>query len=297
MINSSLNRRHWIGQTSALAAMIAAGKVIAADDKPKKLLFYTKSAGFEHSVVKRDGDSPAFAERVMMDFGKKHGFEVTCSKDGRIFDKDYEQFDAYFFYTTENLTHEGTDKQPPMSEKGKQNLIEAVKAGKGFGGSHCASDTFHSDGDRAKNQEVPDPYIQMIGGEFIRHGEQQEAMMRVADPKFPGVEKLGAGFNMHEEWYSLKNFAPDMHVILVQDTKGMRNADYARPPYPATWARKHGEGRVFYTSMGHREDVWQNPTFESVLIGGLNYILGRIDADVTPNLLEVTPEASTMPKL
>jgi type 1 glutamine amidotransferase len=277
--------------------MIAAGKVIAADDKPKKLLFYTKSAGFEHSVVKRDGDSPAFAERVMMDFGKKHGFEVTCSKDGRIFDKDYEQFDAYFFYTTENLTHEGTDKQPPMSEKGKQNLLDAVKAGKGFGGSHCASDTFHSAGDRAKNQEVPDPYIQMIGGEFIRHGEQQEAMMRVADLKFPGVEKLGAGFNMHEEWYSLKNFAPDMHVILVQETKGMRNADYARPPYPATWARKHGQGRVFYTSMGHREDVWQNPTFESVLIGGLNYILGRIDADVTPNLLEVTPEANTMPKL
>jgi type 1 glutamine amidotransferase len=102
---------------------------------------------------------------------------------------------------------------------------------------------------------------------------------------------------MHEEWYSLKNFAPDMHVILVQETKGMRNADYARPPYPATWARKHGQGRVFYTSMGHREVVWQNPTFESVLIGGLNYILGRIDADVTPNLLEVTPEANTMPKL
>jgi uncharacterized protein len=297
MFSENLNRRSWMGTSTALAAMIASGKILAADDKPKKLLFFTKSAGFEHSVVKRDGDQPAFAERIMIDFGKKHGFEVTCSKDGRIFDKDYEQFDAYFFYTTENLTHEGTDKQPPMSAKGKQNLLDAVMAGKGFGGSHCASDTFHSEGDRAKNQEKPDPYIQMIGGEFIRHGEQQEAKMRVADKKFPGIDKAGDGFNMNEEWYSLKNFAPDMHVILVQETKGMRNADYQRPPYPATWARMHGKGRVFYTSMGHREDVWQNPTFESVLVGGLNFILGRVNAEIPPNLKEVAPEASTMPKL
>ena len=105
--------------------------------------------------------------------------------------------------------------------------------------------------------------------------------MRVADKKFPGIDKAGDGFNMNEEWYSLKNFAPDMHVILVQETKGMRNADYQRPPYPATWARMHGKGRVFYTSMGHREDVWQNPTFESVLVGGLNFILGRVDAEIT----------------
>ncbi len=56
---------------------------------------------------------------------------------------------------------------------------------------------------------------------------------------------------------------------LVQETNGMKDADYDRPPYPATWARKHGEGRVFYTSMGHREDVWTNPIFESILIGGL----------------------------
>jgi uncharacterized protein len=293
----NMNRRNWMGTSATLAAMLASGKILAADDKPKKLLFYTKSAGFEHSVVKRDGDQPAFAERIMTEFGKKHGFDVTCSKDGRIFDKDYEQFDAFFFYTTENLTHEGTDKQPPMSVKGKQNLIDAVKAGKGFGGSHCASDTFHTEGDRTKGQDTPDPYIQMIGGEFIRHGEQQEAMMRVADKNFPGLEKAGDGFNMHEEWYSLKNFAPDMHVILVQETKGMRNADYQRPPYPATWARMHGKGRVFYTSMGHREDVWQNPTFESILVGGLNFILGRVDAEIPANLKQVTPEASVLPKL
>ena len=58
---------------------------------------------------------------------------------------------------------------------------------------------------------------------------------------------------LDEEWYTEKNFSPDIHVLLVQDTTGMKGTDYARPPFPSTWARLHGTGRVFYTTMGHRE--------------------------------------------
>ncbi len=75
----------------------------------------------------------------------------------------------------------------------------------------------------------------------------------------------------------------------------MKDADYDRPPYPATWARKHGQGRVFYTSMGHREDVWVHPIFESILVGGLKWILGMVEAEVPTNISEVTPEASKLP--
>ena len=98
-----------------------------------------------------------------------------------------------------------------------------------------------------------------------------------------------------EEWYSLKNFAPDLHVILVQDTEGMKGFDYERPKFPATWARKHEKGRVFYTSMGHREDVWSSEIFQNLLLGGLSWVFGNVDADVTPNLKEVAPEAATLP--
>ena len=45
------------------------------------------------------------------------------------------------------------------------------------------------------------------------------------------------------------------------------------PPYPATWARMHGKGRVFYTSMGHREDVWTNEKFQQVALGGFSWVL------------------------
>jgi hypothetical protein len=183
-----------------------------------------------------------------------------------------------------------------MTAQGKKNLLEAIANGKGFAGSHCASDTFHSPGNRLTASGEIDPYIKMIGGEFIRHGSQQSATMSVASSTFPGLEKAGEKFDLHEEWYSLKNFAPDMHVILVQETKGMKDDDYDRPPFPATWARRHEKGKVFYTSMGHREDVWTNPIFESILMGGLKWILGEVQAETPANLQKAAPESSVLPK-
>ncbi len=135
----------------------------------------------------------------------------------------------------------------------------------------------------------------MIGGEFIRHGRQQTAKMRVVDAKFPGFADV-TDYEMHEEWYSLKNFASDMHVLLVNETAGMQDKDYERPPFPATWARRHQEGRVFYTSMGHREDVWTDKRFQSILTAVCD---GHwcCKAEVPPNLKEVCPEASVLPNV
>ena len=48
--------------------------------------------------------------------------------------------------------------------------------------------------------------------------------------------------------------------------------------------------------MGHREDVWTNPIFQSVLLGGLDWALRRVEADVTPNLAKVAPQANVLPK-
>jgi hypothetical protein len=101
-------------------------------------------------------------------------------------------------------------------------------------------------------------------------------------------------FELHEEWYALKNFPNDLHVILVQETEGMQGAMYQRPPYPATWARRHHQGRVFFTSMGHREDVWTNPIFQRMLMGGLAWSMAFLEADVTPNIDKVTPQARVL---
>ena len=268
----------------------------AAEDKPKrKILFFTKSAGFEHDVVKRKGEELGLAEKTLIEVGKKHGFEVTATKDGRVFDGDLSKYDAFFFYTTDNLLVPGNDKQPPMSAQGKVNLLKAIEGGKGFLGSHCASDTFHTPGSRFENQAKPDDFLAMLGGEFIRHGPQQEAKVQVTDTKFPGHQVTGGTYKIMEEWYSLKNFAPDIHVISVLETEGMKGLDYRRPPFPIAWARKHGKGRVYYSALGHREDVWTSAMFQEMLRGAMAWACGDAEADLTPNLAKTAPQASVMP--
>jgi type 1 glutamine amidotransferase len=69
----------------------------------------------------------------------------------------------------------------------------------------------------------------------------------------------------------------------------MKGVDYQRPPFPYTWARTHGRGRVFYTGLAHREDVWTNPIFHDLILGGLGWAAGNVDADVSPNLQAATP--------
>jgi type 1 glutamine amidotransferase len=170
-----------------------------------------------------------------------------------------------------------------MTPEGKQALIDAVRGGKGLIGFHCASDSFHSRGDQV------DPFIQMLGGEFIVHGAQQEATLKNIAPDFPGAKEIGDSIRLMEEWYALKNFNPDMHVILAQETSGMEGGMYHRPSFPQTWARKEGNGRVFYTSLGHREDVWENAKFQGLTLGGMAWMAGRVDADVAPNIEQATP--------
>ncbi len=287
-----------LAAVAAGAAPFPLGWTAPVPEAKRRILMFTRSQGFEHSVVKRKGSELSLAETIVTDLGKKHGFEVTCTKDGREFlPQNLAKYDAFLFETTGDLTKEGGDKQPPMPPEGKAAFLKAIAGGKGFVGSHCASDTFHSPGDRAKNQppDQIDPYLKMLGGEFIVHGAQQKARMRVVDHRFPGAP-TAQDFNLLEEWYALKNFAPDLHVILVQETEGMKGLMYERPSFPATWARKHEKGRVFYTSMGHREDVWQNPMFQALLLGGLNWAVGNVQADVTPNFQTATPKAGELPQ-
>jgi uncharacterized protein len=288
-----MKRREMLLATGAAAlglSMFPMGWSRAANRKTQKILYFTRSVGFEHSPVHRDGDQLSFSEKLITEAGQKHGVEVVCSKDGSIFDGDIDQFDCFAFYTCGDLTKPSIDKAPPMTLDGKKKLLDAVAGGKGFVGFHSASDTFHSKGKGDENQTELDPYIAMLGGEFIVHGQQQKATMHVAAPEFPGAEGV-EDFAINEEWYALKNFGKDLHVILVQETKGMVNPMYQRPAYPATWARKHEKGRVFFTSLGHREDVWTNPTCQKIITGGFNWALGNVEADVSPNIEKVTPGA------
>lgn len=287
-----MKRREMLLATGAAVAGLSAFPLRwaeAADKKKKqKVLFFSRSAGFQHDPVRRVGNDLCLAEKWFLKFGEETGIEVVCTQNGAIFDTDLDQFDAFIFYTSGDLT-QPDPKVPgkPMSVEGKKKFLDAIGDGKGFVGVHSATDTFGSEG--------IDPYIAMIGAEFVTHGDQQKAPLKVVSPKFPGMDGLGDEVTVHDEWYTFQKFANDLHVILVQETKDMQGEAYKRPPYPATWARMQNKGRVFYTSMGH-SDVWNNEVFHKVLKGGIAWALRNAEADVTPNIAQVTPQANELPK-
>jgi type 1 glutamine amidotransferase len=286
----------------ALGVLLASPAALAkGGGKPKQVLFFTKSSGWEHDVIKVQDGQPSLAHKVLEELGAANGFVVTHTKDGSVFSPEgIAKYDAFIFYTTGDLTTPGTDKNPPMSPEGKVALLDAIAKGKGFVATHSGADTFHSPGDPFEaSGETADPYVKMLGGEFIKHGQQQKAKVFCPDSRFPGFAACKHSFELLEEWYSLKNFAQDLHVLLWLGTWSIKNTGgdsvYRRAPYPVTWARKHGKGRVFYTALGDRADVWANPLFQSMLAGGIKWASGLAAAAVTPNIATVTPGFAELP--
>ena len=147
-----------------------------------------------------------------------------------------------------------------MSKDGKAALLDAIRGGKGFVGMHCATDTFHSPAGSI------DPYIEMIGGEFITHGAQQKIKLDVFDEEFPGAKPFGSSFEINDEWYAQKNLADDLHVIIGYDTKTMTGKMYERPNFPQTWARMHGKGRCSTPPWAPAKTCGQ-PLYQGLVLG------------------------------
>jgi uncharacterized protein len=301
----TFNRRQFLeGGTIASASFVFPKALFAA--AKKSLLVFTKSSGFEHDVVKTTGGKPNIVEQAVTTLGKEHGFDVTATKDGGVFNSgDFRKYAAVLFFTTGDLTTPGTDKNPPMSQQGKQSLLDAIQGGLGFVGIHAASDTFHTPPeteDRANRYvahgEKSDPYLRMLGAEFITHGSTprlQTTNIIVNDPSFPGLEGVSSPVSFNDEWYSLKDFRTDLHVILTLDTKGMTGEPYQRAPYPMTWARMDGKGRVFYTAIGDRPENWSNPFFLHLLGGGIRWAIVDAKASLDQNLLKAAPGYAEIP--
>ncbi|MBI5835458.1 MAG: ThuA domain-containing protein [Armatimonadetes bacterium] len=267
-----------------LLALAAISPAAAQGNKPvRKVLFFTKSSGFQHSVVARKGDQPAWAEVILKQVGAWNGFEVTCTKDGSVFTKDgLAPYDAVMFYTTGNLLDAGTDKQPGMPADGLKALYEFIESGKGFVGLHTATDTLRDPGST---------YTPFVGGAFKTHGAQMKAKHTLVETKFPGLENCPATIELLDEWYMFQNMNADMDVITLQSTDGMAAPYAGTPAYPSTWCRKQGQGRVFATSFGHREDVVASPIYEMIVLAGLNWATGNTQYEPKTNAKEVAPNA------
>jgi uncharacterized protein len=126
----------------------------------------------------------------------------------------------------------------------KQGFVDWIEKGGGFAGIHAATDTFHG---------FP-AFVEMIGGEFLTHGPQVEVDCLNQDPAHAAVSHLPARWTVFDEIYLFKNYDP----MKVRDLLVLDNHPNNKEPghFPISWCKPFGQGRVFYTSLGHREDMW-----------------------------------------
>jgi len=229
----------------------------------RKVLYLTHSAGFKHSVL-------PLSEQIMKEIADKSGaFAVTVTQDCSLINKEtLKDYHAVFFYTTGEL---------PISDEQKADLMNFIKSGKGFVGAHSASDTFY---------KWPE-YGEMIGGYFDGHPWHQDVVIKVEDPKHPAVQHLEPSFKIKDEIYQFKEFSRDrVRVLLSLDNssvdvnkQGVKRAD---KDFALAWCRSYGKGRVFYTALGHRDEVWQDERFQKHLLNGIRWAMGEIEGEATP---------------
>ncbi|MES2307240.1 MAG: ThuA domain-containing protein, partial [Verrucomicrobiota bacterium] len=268
--------------------------------QPKRILFYSKAASWEQKIVHREFDQPSYIELLVQKLGRENNLEIVLAKDGSIFTPEkIAGFDGFLFFTSGDPTfqerHGRGDNYPLMSLEGKKAFLDAIKNGKGFVGCNTANYTFPDPLSRGE-KDVPSRYTKMLGAAFMGHNAGQKGHFSYLDSKFPGMEKVPSDYSPDDQWYAFKELAPDMHVIMAIDSPKLVGNLYARPPYPVAWARMEEKGRVFYTTMGHSKETWTDPVFVQMLLGGIKWSVGLVDADVSPNKKIVTPEADVIPE-
>ena len=263
---------------------------------PKKLLVVTTTTGYRHSSIptaekilaQLAKDSGEFTvEFVQQPPGKPEDLKQDATEEQKAAFKTAEdQWEMQLKAALEKLSPESlknydgvifasTTGDLPIPDK--QGLLDWIKAGHAFIGIHAASDTFHG---------WPD-FVAMLGGEFQHHGPQVSVECLNEDPQNPATAPLGKTWTIQqEEIYQFKNYdATKVHDLLIL---GKHPENNSPGHFPVSWCKNYGEGRVFYTSLGHREDIWDadpnipnrknsaeiSKAYEAHVLGGIEWALG-----------------------
>jgi type 1 glutamine amidotransferase len=145
-------------------------------------------------------------------------------------------------------------------------LLNWIGEGHGFAGMHSASDTYH---------DAP-AYLEMLGNEFLTHGGQTTVDALVENASHPASSPLGNRFRVFDEIYKFTRANRGRVTMLLSlDRHPDDGLPEAGQPgdLPLAWAKDYGRGRVFYTALGHREDVWQNSLYQQHILGGIRWVL------------------------
>jgi len=229
------------------------------------VLLLTHSAGYEHAVVKGEPKDTLVA-RTLSSIGKTRGFEVQIARDvSEINAQRLEQVDVVAFYTTGPL---------PFGDDDYAAFEAWLDRGGAFLGIHCATDTLKQ---HAR-------YPRLVGGVFDGHPwmATDEVVLKVHDDEHPASRPIPQGHTLLEEIYKFREFrADDVRVLVSLDMERTRKKEPLH--VPIAWCREVGAGRLFYTSLGHREDVWSSSVYQDHLAGAIAWLMGDEDGRADPN--------------
>ena len=246
--------------------------------KARKVLVFSKTAGFRH------GSIPTGVE-AMKQMGKStKAFEVTATEDDSFFEPEkLKEFDAVIFLNTTGEVFKS--KEAGREDKLKKSLVDFVKSGKGLVGMHSATDTY-------KNWK---DFNDMMGGAFAGHPWHTKIRVKNLEPKHPlNAAFAGKDFEVADEIYQFRKdtaSADERRMLLslsgeiVDKGKGNTGKEGL---YPIAWLDKYGEGRIFYCSLGHRDEIYWNPQVLKHYLAGIQYALGDLDATAEPKKISST---------
>ena len=254
----------------------------AAPSATKKLLVLTHNSFYKH-------DSLGAAERAVVELGRENGFDGTALEgytqeadeiDLSFISADYlAQFDAVMMMTNGEL---------PMTDEQKSALIEFVRGGKGFLAVHQTVVTFYT---------LP-LFGELVGAYFATgpifdptNASKRIAVLKVEDRDHPATRMLGESWSLHDEFYQFaletwdaarpdENRGPTGEPVLMAFSRDRVNVvlsfDSERTDFTGLepgW-QQFGSGRSFYTSLGHRAELWtDDPTFRGHILGAIRWVL------------------------
>ncbi len=171
-----------------------------------------------------------------------------------------------------------------LNDEQKQALLSFVHDdGKGLVAAHAALDA---------NYDWPE-YAEMLGGWFQAHPWGTfDAPVIVEDPTFPAMRHFPTHFMITDEMYSPKNWSRDKVNVLMRLDETKLN--YTNPRYglanvrqdkdqAIAWSKMYGKGRVFWSSLGHTNESWDNPDVQKMYLEAVKWAMGRTEGSTTPH--------------
>ncbi|MCA9286060.1 MAG: ThuA domain-containing protein [Phycisphaerales bacterium] len=242
----------WLAPLAPLVPATApSGPAVDRDAAPIRVVYCTHSAGYRHEVLPE-------SRAIMSKLGETHDWlEVFVTDDvSDLTPSRLDETDVLMLYTSGTL---------PMTGEQKEALQSFVARGGGIVGVHSASDTFHD----------WDWFVRTIGGEFDGHPWHERVGLLVKDTTHPATAHLGSRFEIVDEIYQFKRLNDDRDTLIELDTSSVDHDVVPGRAYPTAWTLRFGDGRVFYTALGHRPEVWRDQRFVDHVLGGIRWAAGR----------------------